>query len=358
MSSIPQQSLDRTTEAYAGSKPSYTLYDARAVALATFFGTPIAGGILLALNYRRLGWPARAVNAVVLTVIGTGLVILIGWKIPQGLSTFIALGLMFAMKGLAKSLQGHAITEHVESGGALGSMWRAFWLGLVVLVVLFGTVVLAVYLKDRLPRVVIGSKDGVYYSGSATKEEAQSLGNALKTSGYFSDKGVDVVLDKGKDGTSVSFVVKEGAWNNIASVEQFEIIGQQIAPAIGGYPIEVHLANKNRDIETDSNVGRVAVNSKDHVYYFGSATETGAQALGEALTKAGFFDGKGSDVFLSKHSDGTMLSFVVADGVWNDPALVKQFETMVSKVAPAIGGTPIRLRLVTTSLEVKKDEML
>jgi hypothetical protein len=230
------------------------------------------------------------------------------------------------------------------------------------LVVLFAAVFAAVfiptYMANSSPSIVIGSKDEVYYSGSATKEEALALGNELKADAYFQDKGADVLLDKGKDGTIVSFIVKEGFWDQPGTLSSFEEIGREVAPSLGGFPIKLRLITKTRDIKKESNIGRVAFASKDHVIYLGQATDSQAQALGQALQIAGFFEGKGTDVFFSRHSDGTVLSFVVGDGVWDDPALVADFEKITRQAAPSIGGLPLHLRLVNRLLEVKKDEVL
>jgi hypothetical protein len=358
MTTIAAQSFEGSSTPSAAGKPASDLYDSRAVALATFLGTPVAGGILMALNYRRLGWPGTAVKTMFAAIVGTALLILVGWNIPQGLDSIIAIGVMFAMKAIARSLQGSTIAEHVEGGGKLASMWGACWVGLTSLAVLFGSIFLVLYMKDRLPGVMVGSKDEVFYSGSATKEEAQALGNALKADWYFTDKGTNVILVKGSGTTKVQFVVKDGIWDQIPMVESFEIVGQQIAASVGGLPIEVDLMNKDRVLEMNSNVGKVAVVGKDDVYYLGTATETEAQSLGDALKTAGFFQGNGSDVFLSKHADGTMISFVVSDGVWDNPSDVKGFEDIVRKVAPAVGGSPVKLRLLSTTLVDKKDEAL
>src|SRR5690349_2588639 len=63
--------------------PSYRLYDRYAVALATFLGTPAAGGVLLAMNYRRLGRPERALLSVVLAILATALLIAVGLVLPN-----------------------------------------------------------------------------------------------------------------------------------------------------------------------------------------------------------------------------------------------------------------------------------
>jgi hypothetical protein len=50
-------------EGLPGPPPGYTLFDVNAVTLATFFGSPVAGTSLMALNYRRLGQARRAMIA-------------------------------------------------------------------------------------------------------------------------------------------------------------------------------------------------------------------------------------------------------------------------------------------------------
>jgi hypothetical protein len=359
MTSLAEQIPQGTPQANAPA-PAYTLFDAGAVTIATFFGTAVAGGILMAINYRRLGEAGKAVATLIAAIVVTGLALLVGFNTPQSASSVIGILLVLLIARIAKSMQGQAIADHVQRGGQLGSRWRAFFLGILILALVFGGVFAVIYAKDNKPKITIGSSDDVYYAGSATKEDAQALGNALKTSGYFSDKGAaDVILTKGGGGTTVAFIVKEGFWNDPAHVASFEIIGQQIAPLIGGFPIQVQLLNKSNDVESTSSVGQSAFNNgKDHIYFLGSATADQAQSLGQALISDGFLSGKGADVFLSKHSDGTVLSFIVGDGVWNDPKYVSGFETITRGVAPSIGGLPVRLRLVSTSFETQKDEVL
>jgi len=140
-------------------------------------------------------------------------------------------------------------------------------------------------------------------------------------------------------------------------VAGFDEIARAVAPSIGGFPIAVRLVNKERDVKNTTTVGKVTFGN-DHIYYLGLATQAQAQALGQVLKTDGFFVDKGFDVFLSKQSDGTSLAFVVADGAWDDPAMVASFEKIARDAAPAVGGLPIHLHMVNSTLEVKKDEAL
>ena len=68
------------------------------------------------------------------------------------------------------------------------------------------------------------------------------------------DRGVSVMLSKGKDGTEIGFVVKEGAWNNAEYVSAFDTIARQIAPSVGGPPIKLRLLNSNRETMRDVDI--------------------------------------------------------------------------------------------------------
>lgn len=334
--------------------PKYKLFDSNAVVLATLFGTPAAGGSLMALNYRRLGQGAKAAMTLIVMVVIAILAILITWNLPRGVTTMVGLGLLLGTRWSAQRLQGQVVKDHANRGGRLGSKGGAFGFGLAV----FGAIVICVLIGfglTRDPSITIGAKDDISYSGSATKSDAQALGNTLQQIGYLKDRGVSVSVAKGKEGTTVSFVIKEGAWNDPNVLSQFEEIGREVAPAVGGFPIRVRLLNSDREVEKESAVGKIPF-GKDEVYYAGIANEKDAKALGQALTSAGFFENRGADVFLAKHSDGVAFSFVVGQAVWENPALVGQFENIVRQTAPSVGGLPVKLRLVNTSLEAKKIE--
>jgi len=151
----------------------------------------------------------------------------------------------------------------------------------------------------------------------------------------------------------VSFVVKDGIWNQPEMISGFEEVGRQIAPEIGGFPITLRLTNGARTPMRELTVGRLAVGAKDEIYYCGSATEAEARALSQSLHTAKFFQDRGTTVFLVKDDDGTKTSFVVAEGTWNREEHIAGFEALVRQSAPGVGGVPLKLRLVNARLEPK-----
>jgi hypothetical protein len=362
--------MDTSPEATPRGR-EYRLFDAGAVGTAAFICCPLAGAILIAVNYRRLGKTGKSVLAVILGLIATALGILIrwDWKTPPGsldrleydaVEILFLIGTWLCTWQIAKEAQGNAVEEHLARGGQLGSRGDAFLVGIATLVVLFGLICFAVYENQHRTMAMIGNKDQVLYSGvMATKTDATTLGNALKSDEYFRDSGATVLLDKGISGTTISFVLQDGVWDQSGMLSSFEELAREVAPAVGGLPVQINLVDSKLDVEDASTVGEVKFGGPDGIYYEGSATKAEAQALGKRFESMGFFKGKGANVILARHDDGTTLTFVVGvDGAWNNPKMLSSFEAIARKVAPIVGGLPIDMHLVNTQLKLEKDEVI
>jgi hypothetical protein len=107
------------------------------------------GSCLMAVNYRRLGQAGRAATTLILGIAVTGLVILLGWNLPQPADLPVALVLVFATRWSAQTLQGTAMKDHVQRGGRVGSWWTAFWFGTAFLAALFAVIFAAVYIANQ-----------------------------------------------------------------------------------------------------------------------------------------------------------------------------------------------------------------
>lgn len=375
----PSDGPTASTESYGGSTgasaapalenvPGYRLYDTTAIGIAAFFGAPVAGAALMAINYRRLGQHKNAVTIFLAGLLLTAVVCVVAvvFNLPQWVTGVIPVTLFVVTYQVGKAAQSPLIAQHIKHGGQLSSRWGAFGLSVVFCVALVGAiygssfayVFGSIFVHDARTTVMIGQHDNILISGTATKQDALKLGDALKQSGYFQDRGISALLDKSANGTIVSFTVQEGTWNQPDMVAAFEEVGREAASSVGGMPIKVRLVDTSRNVKKEMNVGRVVVGTKDGVIYEGSATAADANALGQTLKSDGFFTDRGVDVFLAKNDDGTTLTFIVEPNIAADPVYVSGFETLVRGTAASVGGLPIRLKLANQQLDAEKLEMI
>lgn len=336
--------------------PSYKLFDSDAVTVASVLGGPVPGTMLMACNYRRLGQNDNAAAMLFAGLAGTAAIAWLVSLLPSGTSAVVGVLLVVAMRNIANSLQGPAVDNHVNRGGGLGSKWAAAGVGTVFLALVCAAIFTPAINKGfHGPKVTIGSGE-VYYSGSASSEEATALGEQLKTLGYFGDQEVTVSLSKDPDGTILSFVVKDGIWDQPNMISSFEEIGREVAPTIGGFPIKVRFVNSTQETQKELMVGKLSVGN-GAVYYLGAANELDAKAVGDALQAGGFPVSKSFDAFVSKGKTDTTISFVIVRG-WDDPAVLAYFDKIVRQAAPSIGGLPVKLCLINSALQVVKEEVI
>jgi len=339
--------------------PNYKLFDVTSIVLATFLGTLMAGGLVMAINFRRAGQTAEAIIAFLVGVALSGLAILVGYAIPNALRLAFAGLVLFGVRKLAQATQGDLLYAHGERGGKLVSRWAAAAIGLLVLALTLAVASGVLYAQAAARHVAIGTKDEIQISGDSTRADGMALGETLKKIGYFQDRGARVLLEKDDSFhlRAVTFFIQDGSWNEPATIFRFEEVGRNVAPSIGGYPLEVRLADKNNNTQKYLNIGRKTFGGwdKDDIYYLGDATEVDASNLGSALQDAGYFSDQGVTVLLAEGPDGTAISFAVAEGTWDQPQKIEGYKTLVKRCAPAVGRLPIKLRFVDRNLQLKKE---
>ena len=102
-------------------------------------------------------------------------------------------------------------------------------------------------------------------------------------------------------------------------------------------------------------MGWVPIAGNAHVYYLDSATEADARSLAATLRDQNAFAGGSADVFISKEHAGTSVLIPVREGAWNNSRQVSWLKQIVRRAAPSVGGLPVTLRLLDTSLQPRKD---
>lgn len=121
----------------------FKLYSQKAIAIATYFGGPLAAGILIRKNSLNLGREKEGLVALIVGIIST---ILLFWgifqipepiidKIPNILIPAIYTGIIYL---IVEKLHGQILKNHKEENNEFYSNWRATGIGAICAVVLFG----------------------------------------------------------------------------------------------------------------------------------------------------------------------------------------------------------------------------
>ncbi len=234
-------------------------------------------------------------------------------------------------------------------------------------------------------RVPAPNNGVVIYSGTATKDDAANLAKGLAAENFFARPGSVVLLSKGGGGTTISVPVgpdektflkmhpplpdyvhaKPGEkpttpapvfpWNDPQLIAAFTETGVNIAPLVGGPPIKMLMLTDLGDVKRTIliNIHQATIGSHDEVWYLGTATAKDAATLGEALRSAGFFQDRGARVILAKGPAGTELSFMIGPQGWADPKLPVEFAALAHQVAGSVGGLPVKVHLLDSTLRVK-----
>lgn len=122
------------------------LYKVSGIGLATFIGSALAGGWLMARNYRALGEHDKARRALVYSLLGTLAMMLLALALPDGVPALsFTLPQLGALMYFARRYQGDRIAQY-EAASRACSNWRAFGIGLLVMAMLLFVISSAVML--------------------------------------------------------------------------------------------------------------------------------------------------------------------------------------------------------------------
>lgn len=228
--------------------PTYRLFTPDEVGIATFLGSPLAGGFLMMQNLKRLGRPSLA--PLWMGLLGTLLSIVVGLLVPYGGG--LGLALVFVMRHLAQTQQGPTVLRHRELGGRYESPWTAAVVGLVSFLMVFSVAFVGAMAYDTLNTASLRVSDleEVRYERRLGEPKAQALADFLKKIEFFDGQGgATVALRQEKDGFVVGFVVRQGIWDQPDMIEAFTSIKSDMAREVfQGAPLQLELLDDNLQV--------------------------------------------------------------------------------------------------------------
>lgn len=116
-------------------------YSQRAISIATFFGGPLAAGILVRRNYINLGKDLYGKYALSIGIVSTLLLFTVIFTTPEHLIDKIPNSVIPAIYTLiifllVDKLQGRELKDHKENNGTFYSAWKATGVGFVCMLVI------------------------------------------------------------------------------------------------------------------------------------------------------------------------------------------------------------------------------
>lgn len=115
------------------------LYKLSGMVLATLFGSPIAAGYLMSRNYRALGMPSEARNAMFFSIFGMIVFVAVAMyldTIATAPNSAYFSTQMVAVYLLVKKYQGNFLENHKEVNGNFNSNWKAVGISLLLAIVI------------------------------------------------------------------------------------------------------------------------------------------------------------------------------------------------------------------------------
>lgn len=199
----------------------------------------------------------------------------------------------------------------------------------------------------------------VYYKNGVSKEQAEKLGNFLKSEGFTdgSKKSVQFVKDEKSKNLAFKMVTDESFINDSANLFIFESTVRNLTNEFG-QPVDLQLCdNTFKPLKTfpAANVAQSLSKGNIEVLYTQNVTKEEAQSLLEFLTKSDEEESNGMTTMLDKSGDNYIYKMVVKPGFENDESyenLMKAYSSVMSN--QLFNDAPISIHLCDDNFKTLK----
>lgn len=176
-----------TPDELAPTQTEKKLYSVGQISFAAAFASPIAGGWLLARNFRCVGASAKARKILLVSFGALILVALASMYVPTDFPNSVGPAIIGSgFYAWYSYVFARHYRAHIESGGEKESTWKAIGYSIaaipIAIIVMFA--VYALVPITPMNYVAVG-ENSVYYEGGATREDAVHLGRFLTEQGVF-----------------------------------------------------------------------------------------------------------------------------------------------------------------------------
>ncbi len=249
------------------------LYSKRAISIATFFGGPLAAGILARQNFINLGKNDYGKYSLVVGIVSTILIYFgifslpeqIIDKIPNVLIPAIYTGIIYL---IIEKLQGNELADHKNNNGEFYSAWKAAGIGAICMTILLTGIFGYVYSKTGAI-FPTGKFDVQYDNGIAefNKNEQKALALFTMLESDSSSKSIEFIDNIGIPTWKENLLILDdldkidGLYPQLKKqneilrtycnlrIEAFKLIRKALEENTNAYDRQIETINKKIDLE-------------------------------------------------------------------------------------------------------------
>jgi len=148
----PASDTEGAAPPVAGGAFGRPLYSPRQIGWAAFFGSPLAGVVLLQANFRAMARSRQANTTLLFGTLASGVLLALLILMPRSIPTLpFNLAAAYAMLAIANATQGAAFTGHRAAGGARRSHWWVVFAIFATVAALFAALAVIFFGLDIRP---------------------------------------------------------------------------------------------------------------------------------------------------------------------------------------------------------------
>lgn len=208
-------------------------YSQRAISITTFFGGPLAAGILIRQNYLNIDKEKQGKNALFIGIVST--ILLFGGllalpeniidKIPSVIIPAIYTGIIYL---IVEKTQGKELKSHKENNGEFYSAWKAAKIGAISMITILFTIFSVAFIAGDL---------------SKTEPDFDAEAYDMGLSKFFENEESTIKVFQHFETGDVNYIIKEVNKNIILWKENRVIIDR--IDKINNLPEELKIQNSN-----------------------------------------------------------------------------------------------------------------
>ncbi|MFC2129705.1 ankyrin repeat domain-containing protein [Bacteroidota bacterium] len=193
------------------------LFSRTQVSVVTFFGTPIAGAILMARNFKALEKPESARNSIINGILGTIVLILMGVFLPKWFPDLVLpAASIIAIQIWYTRTQKKAYDQHIKAGGLSGPATPVVVIGIIGFAVSAILAILMTFPPDEIRESISKIRDRAL-DGNSMEEK---IIYEAKRDNLSAHEGLSNAITYGEKG-AVDYFLEQGAGINGAEDEYF-----------------------------------------------------------------------------------------------------------------------------------------